>query len=129
MPSKVRYLTANELYDINAEVTGGLPFLRDRFLLQSASQRPKMSLFGQPQFPTLHEKASALLESLAYHHLFADGNKRTAKRAVMLFLELNGWRVTWDEVEQQAFLLAVAQGQRSLEEITDWLYQNSHPME
>ncbi len=121
MSAKTHYLTANDLFDINAEVTGMLPFVRDRFLLQSAAKRPMISLFGQPQFPTLHEKAAVLLESLAYHHLFADGNKRTALKALLLFLDRNGWQPIWTDNEEYAFILEVAQGKQTLESIAKWL--------
>src|SRR4051794_20083854 len=91
----VRYLTASDLYNINVDITDGNTLVRDMHLLNSAARRPAIALFGQEQFPTILDKASALLHSLAYHHLFVDGNKRTAVRAVTLFLELNGYAITW----------------------------------
>ncbi len=48
---------------------------------KSAAKRPALVLFGETQFPTLLDKAASVLHSLAYHHLFADGNKRTARLA------------------------------------------------
>lgn len=122
------YLTANDIYSINETVTGMLPFVRDRHLLHSAVRRPKLSLFGQPQFPTLHDKAAALLESLAYHHLFADGNKRTALKAVTLFLQQNGWQTLWTEQEEYDFILQVAQGLVPLEQIALWLQMHTREM-
>ncbi len=119
--ARIVYLTANDIYTINEEVTGTLPCVRDRQLLHSAVRRPRLVLFGEAQFPTLHDKAAALLESLAYHHPFADGNKRTALRAVTRFFEQNGWRVTWTANEEYAFFLQVAQGQTPLSEIVAWL--------
>jgi death-on-curing protein len=114
MPSKpakaIRYLSASELYNINDAITDGHTFVRDLNLLNSAARRPSLYLFGEPQFPTLADKAAALLESLAYHHLFADGNKRTAAHALNQFMRLNGYRLTWDEATQSAFILEVAQG-------------------
>ncbi len=114
MPSKpaesVVYLTASDLYNLNDLVTEGHTFVRDVHLLHSAAVRPALVVFGEAQFPTLTDKAAALLHSLAYHHLFADGNKRTAALAVEQFLALNGARITWTEVEKRAFLLEVAQG-------------------
>lgn len=121
MPDKTIYLTVNDLYNINEAVTEGLPYVRDRHLLQSAARRPRLSFYGQPQFPTLHDKAAAVMHSLAYHHLFADGNKRTAIRAVKLFLEANGIRPTWTEAEIEAFVLRVAQGEADVPEIAGWL--------
>ncbi|MDX2137495.1 MAG: type II toxin-antitoxin system death-on-curing family toxin [Chloroflexota bacterium] len=117
----VRYLSASELYNINDLVTDGHTFVRDLHLLNSAARRPSISLFGEPQFPTIYDKAAALLESLAYHHLFADGNKRTALRAVVQFLTLNGYRPAWTETEQYDFILEVAQGKLGVEQIAAWL--------
>lgn len=119
------YLTVNDLYNINEQVTEGLPYVRDRHLLRSAAQRPMLSLFGQPQFPTLYDKAAALLHSLAYHHLFADGNKRTAARALELFLEANGLRLIASEQTHYAFILSVAKGERDVTQIADWLRQHT----
>ena len=117
----VVYLTANDLYNINEEVTGQIPFVRDRHLLLSATRRPYMTLFGEEQFPTLYDKAAALLQSLAYHHLFVDGNKRTAIRAVDMFLQANGLQSTWQAREEYDFVLRVAQGQVDIPEISAWV--------
>ncbi|QPC84444.1 type II toxin-antitoxin system death-on-curing family toxin [Phototrophicus methaneseepsis] len=115
------YLTVNDLYNINEEVTNGLPYVRERHLLRSAANRPLLSLYGQPQFPTLLDKAAATMHSLAYHHLFADGNKRTAVRAVELFLGSNGVVPTWTDDEIRQFTLEVAQGRIDTPEIATWL--------
>src|SRR5689334_13867427 len=92
----IQYLTASDLYNINVEIMDGNTLPRDLHLLDSAARRPAIVVFGEEQFPTLLDKAAALLHSLAYHHLFIDGNKRTAVRAVTLFLQLNGYEITWD---------------------------------
>jgi death on curing protein len=120
-PRSVVYLNANDLYNINEEVTGKIPFVRDRHLLLSAERRPRMTVFGEEQFPTLYDKAAALLQSLAYHHLFVDGNKRTAIRAVEMFLEANALRPTWQSREEYDFVLRVAQGQVDVPEISAWI--------
>lgn len=123
----IRYLTASDLYTINEEVTQALPYVRDRHLLLSAVDRPNLSFYDQPQFPTLHDKAAALLESLAYHHLFADGNKRTALRAVTLFLEMNGWQPTWNDQQEYDYILEVAQGRHEVTAIAAWLREHTTP--
>jgi death-on-curing protein len=116
-PRRIHYLTASDLYSINFEVTGGDTFVRDLHLLDSAVNRPKLALFGQAQFPTLIDKAASLLHSLAYHHLFVDGNKRTAALALAKFLEINGVRLTWDAATGYDFILEIAQGKHEVEEI------------
>jgi death on curing protein len=116
----VRYLTAEDLINLNAAITGD-PMIRDVHLLHSAVRRPKLMLFGEPQFPTLADKAAALLESLAYHHLFVDGNKRTAVQAVGLFLERNSARFAYDPARDAEFVLAVARGDQTIEAIAAWI--------
>jgi death on curing protein len=125
--AQVRYLTVSDLYNINFTVTGGDTFVRDIHLLESAAKRPQLVLFGQPQFPTLLDKAAALLYGLAYHHLFVDGNKRTATRATAYFLELNGLAPSWDAATVQQFALEVAQGQHDIEAIAAWLGDHTKP--
>jgi death-on-curing protein len=123
MPSKpaesIAYLTASDLYNLNDQVTDGHTFVRDVNLLHSAAARPALVLFGVEQFPTLIDKAAALLHSLAYHHLFADGNKRTAALAVEGFLTLNGACMTWSEADKRAFLLEVARGGLDAEQVAE----------
>ncbi len=117
----VRYLTVAELYNINFTVTEGDTFVRDIHLLESAAKRPTLVVFGQEQFPTLVDKAAALMHSLAAHHLFADGNKRTAMVATVYFLELNGCTVTWNEDMVANYLLDVAQGKHTASDVGNWL--------
>jgi death on curing protein len=123
--SEIIYLTANDLYSINEEVTGELPHVRDRHSLQYAARRPYITVFGHEQFPTLLEKAAALMDSLAHNHLFGDGNKRTALRAVTQFLEWNGVRPAWGETDAMDFVLSVAKGEQSVESIVTWLEQRT----
>src|SRR5258707_7971733 len=101
----IRYLTLSDLYNINHTVTNGDTFVRDMHLLESAVKRPALTVFGESQFPTLLEKAAALIHSLAYHHLFADGNKRTAVQAVILFFEFNYYEGTWKYDIAYSFIL------------------------
>jgi death-on-curing protein len=119
-------ITINDLYNLNESVVGGLVFVRDDHLLRSAVRRPFISLFGVPQFPTLIDKAAALMHSIAAHHLFVDGNKRTAEKAARLFLESNGITPTWDEHQAHAFLLQVAQGEHTAEDVATWLDEHTN---
>lgn len=125
----IRYLTPAEIYTINEEVTGHRPFVRDRHLLRSAAARPMTHLFGHEAYPTLLDKAAALLHSLAYHHLFADGNKRTATRATIRFLHDNGFNILWTDDEAYQFILEIAQGQHDVPEIATWLAVHTTPVD
>lgn len=121
----VFYLGIQDIININTEVTQGEPHIRDVHLLFSALRRPAMVLFGQPQFPGLFDKAAALMESLAYHHLFADGNKRTAVQAVTVFLERNGCTFLYDPITDYEFVLEVAQGKHDTAAIAAWLQERT----
>lgn len=119
--TNVNYLTATDVMNINHLVTEGDSGVRDLHLFESALKRPALVVFGEAQFPTLLDKAAALLHSLAYHHLFYDGNKRTAVQAVTLFLERNGYRFDYEVNRDYEFILRVAQGQVDVPEIAAWL--------
>jgi death on curing protein len=124
MPSdddEITYLMPADLYAAAEEVLGRRPDVRDRRLLRSAAARPMLVLFGEEMFPTLLDKAAALLHSLAAHHLFYDGNKRTATAATVRFLEANGVRPAWDADTMYAFVLDVAQNKYDVPEIAAWL--------
>lgn len=70
----MRYVTVEEVLEINAAVLGGRCALRDRGLLESALGRPQASVLGADAYPDLVRKAAALLHSLVLNHAFVDGN-------------------------------------------------------
>ena len=117
----MRYLTVEEILEINAEVLGVQHALRDRGLLESAVARPGASAFGRDAYPDVISKAAALLQSLILNHAFIDGNKRTAVIATLVFLDLNGYVICWDQREALEFILRLAEHQVDLDEISDFL--------
>ena len=123
----MRYLTVDEVLEINAEVMGGRPALRDRGLLESAVARPQASAFGTDAYPDLATKAAALLHSLVLNHAFVDGNKRTAVVATLVFLDLNGHVVRWNQDEALDFVLGVAVHQVDLDDAATFLRQRVRP--
>ena len=128
-PDNIHYLTPADLYTAAEESLGRKPDVRDRHLLRSAAARPMLSAFGQEAYPSLLEKAAALMHSLAAHHLFFDGNKRTATRATTVFLERNGLQPTWDDESIYQFVLEVAQNQHDVPAIADWLAEHTRAAE
>lgn len=91
--------------------------IRDQGLLFSALARPAASMFGQDAYPTLAVKAAALFSSLAQNHPLFDGNKRLSWILTLAFLRLNGCRVVMLIDSAFDLVLAVAQGERELDEI------------
>jgi death-on-curing protein len=122
----VRYLSVEEVIEINAQVMGGKHVLRDRGLLESAVARPQASAFGADAYPDLAAKAAALLHPLVLNHPFIDGNKRTAVLATLVFLDLNGYVVRWDQREALDFMLRLAQHQVELDDVIAFLRDRMH---
>lgn len=91
--------------------------VRDLGLLDSATHRPRTSLWGREAYPTLDEKAAALLESLVRNHPLVDGNKRLGWLATVVFLDINGAWVEAPDDDAYDLVIAVASGQLTLPEI------------
>lgn len=119
------YPTSNQIIRINANVLAGAYRLRDADMLESAVLRPQASAFGQDAYPTVYDKAAALLHSLVLNHPFNDGNKRTAILSALLFLRLNGIEKNW--IDEQAYwsVIAIAQGKRTVTQVAAWLRQHT----
>ncbi|MEO8391707.1 MAG: type II toxin-antitoxin system death-on-curing family toxin [Chloroflexota bacterium] len=124
----MRYLTAEELIRINVRVLKTNAGLRDRGMLESAVARPQASAFGEDAYPTLTEKAAALMHSTILNHPFVDANKRTSTLALMAFLRLNGLRVVWKQEDALEFITEIAQSQHDVAEIAAWLEVNTEPL-
>jgi len=109
--TSVDYLTVEDLLDI---AHGVLPqvVVRDAGLLAAAAGRPQSSIFGQDAYPSLAEKAAALMHSLARNHALLDGNKRLAWAATRVFCLINDTDLRYDVDDAEALVLAVAAGER-----------------
>jgi len=118
----VNYLDLDDLLAAATAALGHSPAIRDMGLLESAVHRPQASAFGADAYPTFHEKAAALMHSLARNHALVDGNKRLAWVAGRLFYRLNGWDVRAPDVDEgEAFVLAIAGGRLDVPEIAKTL--------
>ncbi|WP_375426099.1 type II toxin-antitoxin system death-on-curing family toxin [uncultured Friedmanniella sp.] len=104
------YLTLAELLHVAERVLGPDVGVRDHGLLESALARPQTTVFGRDAYPTLPEKAAALLHSVARNHALVDGNKRLALAATLAFLGMNGYRLTLSNDEAYELVMAVAIG-------------------
>jgi len=107
----VTFLTLTELLHVAERTLDGEVPVRDHGLLQSALARPQASAFGSDAYPTLEEKAAALLHSLARDHALVDGNKRLTLAATIAFLGVNGRRLTLTNDEAYHLVMEVAAGQ------------------
>lgn len=88
---------------------GGAHGLRDDNALESALNRAaNKAAYGEP---SVFELAAAYAFGLARNHAFVDGNKRTAIVTAMLFLALNGYRMTADNGTVYLFTMSLAAGE------------------
>jgi death-on-curing protein len=120
----MRYLTKAEILELHAALlgqTGGIQGIRDSGALESALAQPHMTFDRQDLYPTLVEKASALGFSLIQNHPFLDGNKRIGHAAMEVFLVLNGYEIAASVDEQEAFILRLAAGEASRQDLLEWL--------
>jgi death-on-curing protein len=85
--------------------------VRDVGLLVAAAGRPAASAYGEDAYPTVHEKAAALLHSIAANRALVDGNKRLALAAAIVFLGVNGVRFTLTNDEVYDLVYKVVSGE------------------
>lgn len=109
--SDTEYLTLDDLLVAARAYLGHSAEVGDYGLLESALARPRASVFGEDAYPTMHEKAAALLQSLVCNHALIDGNKRLGWTATRLFYELNDYRVTASTADIVDLVLDVATGE------------------
>jgi death-on-curing protein len=112
----VIYLNHEELLHVAERALGHRPDVRDHGLLESAAARPRATAFGEDAYRDVHEKAAALLHSLARNHPLIDGNKRLALAATMAFYGMNGYRLALTNDEAYTLVMRVADG--SIDDVT-----------
>ncbi len=112
------YLTLDDVLAAAEAHLGHPPEVRDYGLLESAVARLQATVFGEDAYPTIHEKAAALLQSLCTNHALVDGNKRTAFVATALFYALNDRNVRMG-VEDELFDLVIAVATGELDTVRD----------
>jgi death-on-curing protein len=90
--------------------------------LEGAIFRPRTEAFGTELFPSLAEKAAALLQAIVTAHAFMDGNKRAGLGAMLMFLRMNGVRTRPDLDALYDLAMAVTTGEvREVGEIAERL--------
>lgn len=105
----MRYVDLDDVLHIARRVVGDV-LVRDVGLLESAVARPSVSAFGEDAYRSLHEKAAALVHSVARNHALVDGNKRLSLGCLVAMLGLNGERLTLDNDGAYDLIVAIADG-------------------
>jgi len=113
------------IHDELIESYGGSHGVRDENLLESAIFQPYASYGGVDLYPTIFDKAAAMLRSLINNHPFVDGNKRTAITSAQIVIEESGFQFTAPVNPTFKFLNQVANKNLPVEEIATWLKKHS----
>lgn len=124
----MRYLTVEEVAQINADLTGA-SLLRDAGLLASAVGRPSQTAFGEDAYSDLYTKVAALFESLASNHAFIDGNKRTAVVAAIHMLNWNGLDFIASDTEVIDIAIATAEHNVDLPKLAEFFRRCTVPLD
>lgn len=114
-----------EIHSILIEQFGGSNGVRDQSLLESAINRPYQTFSGQELYPSVIDKAAAILESIVKNHPFVDGNKRTGYVLARLILMSDGMDFKASQEEKYKFVIDVSTSKLDFEEINFWILQNS----
>lgn len=95
----------------------GVGPVRDLGLLASSAARPQTSLYGVEAYPSLDEKAAALLDSIVRNHPLVDGNKRLGWLAAVVFYGLNDVRLDAPDDPAYDLVIEIASGHLEVAEI------------
>ena len=127
----IRYLTLAEVLDLHRrvlEMTGGAEGVRDLPAIQSAITQPQMTFEEKELYPTIESKATAFCFSLVMNHPFVEGNKRVGHASMETFLVMNGFQLVAAVDEAEREMLALAAGDRSREELLEWVTRHIRPL-
>ena len=120
------YLTLDDVLYLHEEqlrLFGGAAGTRDEGLILSALLRPQTGYYAD-----LVEEAAALWESLAMNHGFVDGNKRVAFASLLVFLGINGLRLTAEPDDVITFIYHHLEAGTFRKDVLDaWLRANTAP--
>lgn len=99
----------------------GEVLVRDLGGLASAAGRPRMTVFGAEAYPSLAEKAAALMHSLARNDPLVDGNKRLAWAGTRVFCLLNGTDLQLPVDDAERLVVGVAAGEIDVPDLAKFL--------
>jgi death on curing protein len=120
----MNYLSLDEVYAIHQrmiQIGGSRGDIHDFTLLHSAIERAKVTFAGHELYPTIWDKATALIQSLIKNHPFDDGNKRTAYYSTKRFFYINGYELVATKNEVIQFTVSINVDNLSKETISQWL--------
>ena len=113
------FLTLEEVLEIHQDQLaryGGSDGILNRGSLESAIAQPQATFGGRFLHGDVFEMAAVYLYHIAQNHAFADGNKRVATVAAIVFLALNGFELDAPDDDLEALVMSVARGEGQRED-------------
>ena len=120
-------LSKEQILQIHASLikaTGGSVGIRDEGMLDLALNYPFQSFEGRELYPSIQAKAARLCFGLVKNHAMLDGNKRLGTHAMLVFLALNGYELSYSQKELSDVILALASGEIGEKEILQWIIKH-----
>ena len=118
------YLNIEQLLALHVlaiQETGGAHGLRDLGRIESIIAVQTQVVFDEELYPTIHEKAAAIIRGVIADHPFVDGNKRTAMLAGLTLLSINGEEFAAKRGEIADFAVKIATDKLDVPAIAVWL--------
>lgn len=110
-----------ELHVLVVAQTGGSEGIRDLGRLEAALATQTQSVFGEELYPSLFDKAAALMRSIIADHGFVDGNKRTGMLTGLTFLKINNISCSFKQGEVEDCAVKIATEHLDIPAIARWL--------
>ena len=120
-------LTLEQLLEIHAliiEFTKGSSGLRDLGRLESVIATQTQNIFDEELYPSIINKAAAMIRSIIADHPFVDGNKRTAMLAGLILLEINKIKLTITSEEIEDFAIEISIHHLDVTKISNWIQKH-----
>ena len=105
------FLSSDDIIRIARRVIGPDVVIRDMGLIEAASARPQATVGGRYAYSDVASMAAALTHSLVTNHALVDGNKRLGLACLMVFLRMNGARLTLTNDEAYDVIYGIASGE------------------
>lgn len=112
------------LHEQLIKATGGNTGIRNEGMLDSALMNPFQSFGGEELYPSIQAKAAQLCFGLVKNHAMIDGNKRLGAHVMLVFLALNGYELSYSQEELVEIILALAAGEKNVEDILRWIIEH-----
>jgi death-on-curing protein len=128
----VNYLSLAEALVLGQLVTGidavTLYSISRTDLLDSALHAPQAGFVEDDFYSDFFMKAAVLCTRIARNHPLPDGNKRLAWICLVTFCDVNGYELFVTKEEAVRTVVAVAAGELSEDDLSEWISRNATKM-